>query len=146
MQSFISVPFSFDHGFKQTHGVAKFSPAGMVLEYESKFMGLISSGLKDVNVPVEELLDVKFRKGVMKRGAKIEVRLKSMRRLSELPNQQGKIVLKVQTDDWERARDAADRMQAEITERTSSLPPPHPPLGSIFEDDTPDLNGIEIDE
>src|SRR5436309_723219 len=139
MQSFISVPFSSEHGLKQVHGVAKFSPAGLVLEYESKFIGLISMGLKDANIAIEELLDVKFRKGVMKRGAKVEVRLKSMRRLAELPSKEGKLVLKVQADDWERAREAVDGITKDMTERSAALPPPHPPLQSIFED-TADLD------
>lgn len=140
MQTFIGVPFKTEHGIKQVHGVAKFSAAGIVLEYESKIIGLISTGLKDAQIPMEELLDVRFRKGVMKRGAKIEVRLKSFRRLSELPNQQGKIVLKLDPDDWERARDAVARMTKDLAEYVCDQPPPHPRLESIFEDDTADLN------
>jgi hypothetical protein len=139
MQTFISVPFKSEHGLKQVHGVAKFSPAGIVLEYESKIIGLISTGLKDAQIPMEEIHDVKFRKGVMKRGAKIEIRLKSMRRLSELPNSEGKVALSVTKDDWDHARDAVERIQKDLAEHTASLPPPHPPLESIFEDDTAEL-------
>ena len=110
-----------------------------MLEYESKIIGLISTGLKDANIPIEELLDVKFRKGFAKKGGKIEIRLKSFRRLAELPNQQGKIVLKVGSDDRDRAREAAERVTKDIAEHARSAPPPHPPLESIFEDDTMDL-------
>lgn len=139
MQTFISIPFKAEHGLKQVHGVAKFSPAGIVLEYESKIIGLISTGLKDAQIPMDEIHDLKFRKGVMKRGAKIEVRLKSMRRLSELPNKEGKLVLNVTKDDWEQARDAVERLQKDLAEHMNSLPPPHPPLESIFEDETAEL-------
>jgi len=140
MQTFTSVPFKAESGISQVHGLAKFSSAGIVLEYESKIIGLISTGLKDANIPIEELLDVKFKKGVMGKGAKIEIRLKSFRRLAELPNQQGKIVLKLGADDRDRAREAAERITKDIAEFAKSAPPPHPPLESIFEDDTTDLN------
>src|SRR2546430_15369383 len=98
MQTFISLPFKSEHGISQVQGLAKFSSAGIVLEYESKIIGLISTGLKDAQIPVEELLDVRFRKSMVNRGGRIEIRLKSFRRLSELPNQQGKIVLKIVAD------------------------------------------------
>ena len=139
MQTFTSVPFKSEHGISQVHGLAKFSSAGIVLEYESKIIGLISTGLKDANIPVEELLDVKFKKSFGKKGGKIEIRLKSFRRLAELPNQQGKIVLKVGSDDRDRAREAAERLTKDIAEQARTAAPPHPPLESIFEDDTADL-------
>jgi len=139
MQTFTSVPFKSEHGISQVHGVAKFSSAGIVMEYESKIIGLISTGLKDANIPIEELLDVKFKKSMVNRGGKIEIRLKSFRRLAELPNQQGKIVLKVNADDRDRAREAAERITKDIAEHARSAPPPHPPLESIFEDDTAEL-------
>jgi hypothetical protein len=139
MQAFISVPFKSEHGISQVHGLAKFSSAGLVLEYESKIIGLISTGLKDANIPIEELLDVKFKKSFGKKGGKIEIRLKSFRRLAELPNQQGKIVLKVEGEDRDRAREAAERITHDIDEYARSAPPPHPRLESIFEDDTASL-------
>jgi hypothetical protein len=139
MQTFISVPFKTEHGLSQVHGLAKFSPAGIVLEYESKILGLISKGLRDAQLGIADLLDVKFKKGVMRRGAKIEIRMNSFARLADLPSQQGKIVLKIETGDWELARDAVARLQKDMAEQRASLPPPHPPLESIFEDDTAEL-------
>lgn len=141
MQAFTSVPFKAEseHGLKQAHGIAKFSSAGIVLEYESKYIGLISTGLKDANIPLGELLDIKFKKTVMSRGAKIEIRLNSFRRLSELPNQEGKITLKIAPDDRERAREAVERITKDISHYAAAQPPPHPPLESIFEDDMSEL-------
>ena len=48
-QNFISVPFKAEsaHGLTNATGIAKFSGAGVVLEFESKIIGLISSGVKD---------------------------------------------------------------------------------------------------
>ena len=142
MQSFINVPFKTESGLSQINGVAKFSPAGIVLEFESKLLGLISTGIKEARLPIGELHDVKFKKGVMKRGSRIEIRLNSFAKLTEAPNQEGKIVLKLFPDDFERARDAVARLEQDLVEHQASLPPPHPPLRSLFdesEDDTQEL-------
>jgi hypothetical protein len=142
MQGYTSIPFKAEHGFSQTNGVAKFSSAGVVLEFESKFLGFISKGIKEVRLAVEEIHDVKFRKGFMKRGAKIELRARSMQRLSELPSSEGKVSLKIEADDFERAREAVERLQKELDEHAASLPPPHTSIASIIdgsEDDTEEL-------
>lgn len=143
-QGFSSIPFKTEsaHGFTSVNGVAKFSSAGIVLEYESKLFGLISHGVKEERVPVGDLLDVKFRKGLMRRGAKIEIRLRSFAQLVRLPHHEGKVTLKIAADDFERAREAVERLQHDMAEHAASLPPPHPPLRSLFdesEDDTQEL-------
>ena len=143
MQNFTSIPFKTETGLSQVNGVAKFSQAGIVLEFESKFLGLISTGVKEVRLAISELHDVKFKKGVMKRGAKIEIRLSSFAKLTEVPNQEGKIVLKIFPDDFDAARDAVARIEKDMAEQKASLPPPHPPLRSLFdeaEDDTKELS------
>lgn len=134
MQSFTSVPFKTESGLSTVNGVAKFSNAGIVLEFESKLFGLISSGIKEARLAVAEILDVKFKKGVLKRGAKIEIRTKSLAKLTELPNSDGKMTLKLQPDDFERARDAVAKLQKEMTDCTESLPPPHTPLSVLFDE------------
>ncbi len=142
MQSFTSVPFKTESGMSSVNGVAKFSPAGIVLEFESKLFGLISAGVKEARLPIAELLDVKFKKGVMKRGSKIEIRLNSFTALTKIPNSEGKITLKIEREDFERARDAVDRLEQDRAEHQASLPPPHPPMRSLFddsEDDTQEL-------
>ena len=143
MQNFTSIPFKSESGLSQVNGVAKFSSAGIVLEFESKFIGLFSSGIKEVRLPVAELLDVKFKKGVMKRGAKIDIRLKSFALLTELPNTEGKVVLKLFPDDFDSAREAVARIQKDIAEHANSLPPPHPPLRSLFDENENDTREID---
>ncbi len=144
MQSFSGVPFKTEtaHGLTSVNGIAKFSSAGIILEFESKVFGLVSTGVKEERLPIDELLDVKFKKGLMKRGAKVQIRLKSVTRLSALPNSDGKLTLKISSDDFERARDAVERLQKDMAEHAASLPPPHPPLRSLFdnsEDETQEL-------
>ena len=141
---FTSIPFKTESGLSQIDGIGKFSSAGIVLEFESKLFGIIKGGVKETRIAADEILDVKFRKGFFKRGAKIEIRLKSFTRLSELPNRDGKIILKLSRDDFERAQEAVAKLQKDLTERQISLPPTHTPVSRLFdetEDDTKELDG-----
>jgi len=144
MQSFTSIPFKTqtNSGFSHVNGVAKFSSAGVVLEFESKLLGLISTGIKEARLATGEILDVKFKKGVFKRGAKIEIRTKSMTTLSSLPNSEGKMILNIQAVDFERARDAVAQLERDLAEHTAQLPPTHTPVSVLFderEDETQEL-------
>lgn len=132
---FISVPFKTESGVSQINGIGKFSTAGIVLEFESKIFGIIGSGVQEVRIALDELLDVRFRKGFLKRGAKIEIRLKSFARLAELPNRDGKIALKIKAEDYERAREAADKLQKDLTEHQQGLPPARTPVNRLFDED-----------
>ncbi|CAN5292119.1 hypothetical protein BH20ACI2_BH20ACI2_01720 [soil metagenome] len=137
-----TVPFSSDSGLSSVNGVAKFSSAGIVFELESKLFGLISNGVKEVRLPLSEILDIKFRKGLFKRGAKIEIRTKTLIKLAELPNSEGKMSLKLTPDDHERAREAVEQLQKDLAHRTESLPPAHTPVSVLFdpgEDETDEL-------
>ncbi|MDQ3749443.1 MAG: hypothetical protein M3367_10610 [Acidobacteriota bacterium] len=133
--NFISVPFKIDDNFTQIAGVGKFSAAGIVLEYEGKLFGIIKSGVKESRIALDEILDVKFRKGVLKHGAKIEIRLESFTKLSELPNKDGKITLKLARDDFERAAEAVAKLQKNLNEHQESLPPPQTPVSRLFGDE-----------
>jgi hypothetical protein len=137
-QNFISVPFKSksDHGLSNIDGIAKFSGAGIILEFESKFIGLIKTGVKEVRLPLGEILDVKFRKGLFKRGAKIEIRMKTFQKLNEVPNKDGKITLSLLADDFDRGSEAVSRLQKDMGEYTE--PPPHTPVSRLFDDEDED--------
>ncbi|HEX8369309.1 MAG TPA: hypothetical protein VF604_12265 [Pyrinomonadaceae bacterium] len=136
MQSFSSVPFKIDDNFSQVAGVAKFSGAGIVLEFESKLFGIIKSGVKEVRLALDDILDVKFKKGMFKRGARIEIRLKSFTKLNEVPNRDARITLKLERDDFERGAQAVERLQKDLSERRESLPPVHTPVSRLFTDES----------
>jgi hypothetical protein len=141
-QNFTSVPFKIDDNFTQISGVGKFSQAGIVLEYEGKIFGIIKSGVKESRIALDDILDVKFKKGVFKRGAKIEIRLKSFTKLSEVPNRDGKITLKLEKDDFERGEEAVARLQKDLQGFQDALPPTRTPVSRLFdesEDETKDL-------
>ncbi len=140
--SFISVPFKTESGMSQIEGIGKFSAAGIVLEFESKLFGLISNGVKENRIALEDILDVTFKKGFMKRGAKIVIRLRSYAKLSEMPNKDGKITLKIPRDDYERAAEAVAVLNKNLTEQQENLPPTHTPVSRLFdesEDETKEL-------
>ena len=142
--SFTTVPFKIVDNFTQIAGVGKFSRAGIVLEYEGKIFGIIKNGVKEARIALDEILDLKFKKGFLKQGAKIEIRLKSFTKLSEVPNRDGKITLKLSRDDFERGQRAVAELQKEINEQQLNLPPTKTPVSSLFdgsEDETRDLDG-----
>lgn len=138
MQNFTSVPFKTETGLSSVNGVAKFSGAGIVLEFESKLFGLIANGVKEVRLSVAEILDVRFRKGLFKHGAKIEIRTKSFSKLAELPNKDGKLTLKIVRPDFESAQEAVARLQKDVAGYRQELPPAHTPVSSLFEEDDPE--------
>ncbi len=140
---FISIPFKTESGLSQIDGMGKFSSAGIVLEFESKLFGIIKDGVKEARIARDEILDLKFRKGFLKYGAKIEIRLKDFTKLSKLPSKDGKITLKIKKDDFERAQEAVAKLQKDLTEQREFLPPKHTPVSRLFdesEDETKELD------
>jgi hypothetical protein len=137
-QGFTSIPFKSEkhHGLSEINGIAKFSAAGIVLEFESKLFGLLPGSVKEVRLPLAEILDIKFKKGVFKRGSKIEIRVNSVFKLSELPNTDGKVILKLVRDDFERGEAAVLQMQREMTGYQEQLPPTQTPVSSLFADES----------
>ncbi len=136
MQNFTSIPFKTESGLSSINGMAKFSAAGIVLEFESKLFGLISDGVKEVRLAMPEILDVRFRKGLFKRGAKIEIRATTFTKLAELPNKDGKLTLKLVPADFDRAKNAVENLQKDISETAASMPPVQTPVSQLFEDET----------
>jgi len=133
--NFISVPFKTESGLSQIDGIGKFSSAGIVLEFESKLFGIIKNGVKESRIALDEILDIRFRKGFFKYAAKIEIRLKSFAQLSELPNNDGKVTLKLKRADFGRAAEAVLKLQKNLTEHRESLPPAHTPVSRLFDDE-----------
>lgn len=140
-QGFITIPFKTQspQGFKEIEGFAKFSSAGIVLEFEAKILGLIKTGVKEVRIPLAEIMDITFKKGFMKYAAKIEVRLNNFAKLSELPSKDGKLTLKINRDDFERADETVKTLQKYLDEYTKSLPPAQVSVSDLFEDETKEL-------
>lgn len=142
--NFISIPFKIEseHGLTSGDGIAKFSPAGIVLEFEMKIIGLVKTGTKDVRLPLEEILAIRFKKGFFKYFAKIEIRMQSFLILNEVPNQDGKIILRIPRDHHAEAKVAVELLSKSLQEHNASLPPPQTPVRSLFEGDDLDTNKL----
>ncbi|CAA9375685.1 MAG: hypothetical protein AVDCRST_MAG74-1339 [uncultured Pyrinomonadaceae bacterium] len=150
---FISVPFkaASGSGITEYNGVAKFSPAGIVFEFDSVFFGLIGGEVKEVQVALDEILDIKFRKGIYKVFAQIQLRLKNFAKLSELPNYSGKVKLKIKREDFELAQKAFEQTLEYINANDSltlegninsneQLPPAQTSVSELFDTDKLDKN------
>jgi hypothetical protein len=139
-QGFTSVPFKTEseHGLTSYNGVAKFSPAGIVLEFESKILGMIPGGVKEVRLPIGEILDIKFKKGFLRIGAKIVIRTKTFAVLAALPNDSGRVTLKLIREDFELGKSAVEQIQKDLDGYSAELPPPRTPVGELFSDESED--------
>lgn len=147
-QGFSSIAFKTDDsGIKQISGIAKFSAAGIVIEFESKLFGLINNGVKEIRIALNEILDVKFKKGFFKIGAKIEIRLNTFAKLSELPNKNGRLILKIVREDFEEAEKTVVKLQKDLVNLQKSLPETQSPVSRLFdegEDETERLSKGEF--
>lgn len=143
---FIAVPFkaSSGNGMTEYNGIAKFSPAGIVFEFDSVLLGLIGGDVKEVQVAIDEILDIKFRQGIYKFFAQIQIRLQSFAKLSQLPNYGGKVKLKIKREDFELAQKAVEQtlqhMREDISltlqednEVTEQLPPAQTSVSELFD-------------
>lgn len=131
------------NGIKYISGIGKFSSAGIVIEFESKLFGIISNGFKEVRISLNEILDVKFKKGVFKIGAKIEVRLNTFAKLAELPNKNGRLILKVVRQDYEEAERAAAKLQKDVQNYQLSLSEEQTPVRRLFDDSEDETRKLE---
>ena len=146
--SYTSIPFKIEahQGLSQADGIAKFSSAGIILEFEMKFLTLFGTGVKESRISLEDILDIKFKKGFFKRGAKIEIRMNTFMKLSEVPNTDGKIILKIPRDHHERAGEAVESVLRHMDELRESLNPPRTPVRSLFEPENAEAEQLKTTE
>ncbi|HLM61448.1 MAG TPA: hypothetical protein VK308_11650 [Pyrinomonadaceae bacterium] len=152
---FISVPFnaSSGNGMTEYNGIAKFSTAGIVFEFDSVLLGLIGGDVKEVQVALEEILDIKFRKGIYKFFAQIQLRLQSFAKLSQLPNYSGKVKLNIKREDFELAERAVEQILRTMNENDSlmlpdkddspeQLPPVQTSVNELFDTEKLETNDL----
>ncbi len=141
-KSFISIPFKIEgeHGISKIEGLAKFSQAGIVLEFEKKFLGLFETGVKEVGIPLVEIESVRFKKGFLKFGAKIEIRVNNLAKLSDLPTRNSRLLLAVARIDHAEAENAVVALE-DFLNKTNNPPQNKPrPLFDESEDETKKLD------
>ena len=101
--NFISVPFKADgsDGLYEVRGIGKFSSAGLIIEYEAKLLGLFGKEVKEVRFGLEDIVDVKFKKGFFKFFSRIHIRINNVAKFGSLPNKSGKFVMSLKREDFE---------------------------------------------
>ena len=103
----ITLPFKVPDlfaGFAEGKGLAKASPSELVLEFVVKdtVLDLFKSGMKEIRIPRSEVDVVRLKRGWF--GAKVHIRLKSMKWLTDLPGcESGEVTLHVARRDRDRA-------------------------------------------
>lgn len=131
-QAFAAIHFKAEGWPNYANGIAKFSSAGIILEFESKFLGIFSNGVKEVRVSLADIHSVKFKGGFLNVGARIVLRLNSIAKSTKFPNDNGKIVLKIPREDAEQARRSVAKLEKDMIETAAQLPPPQASVSEIF--------------
>ena len=125
-QGFNIVPFKVDseHGMSECQGLAKFSPAGIVLEFEEEFLGMVKAGgVREARIPITDVLDLQFTKGFLGYFRKIIIRFKNLGAIAGLPSKNGRLKMKVARADHAAAERAVEEMQRILNGPDHELPP-----------------------
>ena len=103
----ITLPFSVPDlfgGFAEGKGLAKTGLEELTLEFVVKdtVLDVFKSGVKEIRIPRTEIDFVRFKRGWL--GAKIHIRVKSIKWLAELPGcDNGEVILHVARRDRDQA-------------------------------------------
>lgn len=110
----VTLPFEVPDLFLvQCNGLAKASAEELTLEFvlKDKVLGVVKSGVKEIHIPTSEIDVIRLKQGWF--GAKLRLRLKSMRWLADLPGcDQGEITLHIARRDRARAAQFAQVLGA----------------------------------
>lgn len=132
---YISISFKIDGsqtgGFKTVDGMAKISPAGIVIEFEAKIFGIMKTGIKEVKIPLGEIEEVRVNRKFFRHT--LEIWLNNFRTLSEIPNKNGRIILQISKDDRPRAEQAARVLDVAKSE-TDALEILRTPVSRLFDE------------
>ena len=135
-EGFSIVPFNIsdENGLSEAVGLAKFSAAGIVLEFEKEFLGMLKAGgVREARIPVGDILNIQFGKGFLGAFGSIIVRFKNLSALEGLPTKKGRLKLKVARADRAAAIEVVESLQRILNGPLHELPPPA--VGQLFGDD-----------
>ena len=135
-QGFSIVPFkiSDEHGLSEAVGLAKFSSAGIVLEFEKEFLGMMKAGgVREVLIPIGDILDIQFGKGFLGLFGSIIVRFKNLSAMEGLPTKKGRLKLKVARSDRAAAIEVVESIRTIFSRQQQELPSPS--VGQLYGDE-----------
>lgn len=116
-----SLPFvipSVYEGLATARGMARLSPAALILEFEVKdsIVGVIKTGVREVQVPIEEIHRLDLRKGWFR--TRLLIRAHRMMTFDKVPGQKsGTIELRVAREDRSVAEALVSTLKLRLSER-----------------------------
>jgi len=129
-----TLAFHFDAygGWGKVQGMASFDEHGLLLQFTTRdaVFGVLKSGMREIRVPLDALHSLRFRAGFLWLMPAIDVRVRDLSVLQELPeSEQGRLHLRVAFGDRREAREFAqelDRLRslrriAELDRKLDSL-------------------------
>ena len=105
----VTLPFNVRNllgGLAQGKGLAKASPSELILEFvvADSVLGLLKSRVKDLHIPQSEIDAIRLTRGWF--GAKVMIRVKSLKWLADLPGcDKGEVTLHIARRDRDQAAD-----------------------------------------
>lgn len=122
-----SVPFHFDAfgGLGEVQGLARVDQSGLVLQFSTRdaLFGVLKSATRNICIRYEDLLSVRFRAGFCWLDPHVELRVRDLDALGDLPeSSEGRVLLSLR---WRDRRDgqafAADLDQLRAHRRILQL-------------------------
>lgn len=117
-----SLPFFIPNvyeGLATAHGMARVTRVGLALEFEVKdgFVGMIKSGLREVEIPLDDLHRLELRKGWFK--TRLLIKTRRMGAVTQFPGKHttGGIELGVARQDREIAEALVSMLMLHLSER-----------------------------
>lgn len=103
------VPFHFDAfgGFGEVQGLAHITEQGLELQFTTRdaLFGVLKTGQRSVQVPLSSLMSVRYRAGWFWLMPKIELRVRDLATLKDLPeSEQGRVTLSIKFGDRHDAK------------------------------------------
>ncbi|HEX5107421.1 MAG TPA: hypothetical protein VFV95_03205 [Vicinamibacterales bacterium] len=129
-----SLPFSIPklyEGFATAHGIARMTPAGLTLEFEVKdgIVGMIKSGVREVQIAIDDLHQLELRKGWLR--TRLFIRTRRMTAVNRIPgNRAGMIELRVARQDRQIAESLVSLVMLRLSERELEKLGRHPAFGA----------------
>jgi len=103
-----------DAGISSVSGVVRDAEDELVIEYQSKILGLIPTDIKTIRIPFREIDEVFFSSSLFK--TRLRIILKTLRSISSFPTpKQGEIQLKIARKNRQQAKALASSVNLSVS-------------------------------
>ncbi len=109
-------------GAREANGVVRLEPDQVILEVQTRVLGLIQTGLKEVTIPLAEIAAISFEYRLV--HSLITLRVRSLKTLVDLPGNNS-ASLKLKVKGW-KSRQIARAFVAEVDYHRALLLPSDP--------------------